>query len=220
MCEPTIWPSALAFVGFANLSIIERAVQSSGKLPVDDPSQFGSHVQYRPVHTFARRPRTNSPNSASGESGPEPDHLLRMPFSRNECTMEPPSQNTPQVHAMLQNMNLILRASYFVGLDLTDPNWTFNRFTLITLLLVMYFEVSAVYTIYTNRRNIVMIIETLCCYGINIPVCMQLEPTGGCMICFNSTLSLTFSRNRASSSTFTLSCIMRTIARTTSSSYY
>lgn len=57
-----------------------------------------------------------------------------------------------------------------VGMLVIDLDWQFNRYTLATCSVIIAFKVLSVYTIWICFNDPFHVIETVCCYGITIPV--------------------------------------------------
>lgn len=71
---------------------------------------------------------------------------------------------------MLKNMQFIVTIASVCGMRITDADFRFNVLTLCTCVVISTFKLLGVYTICINRLNVFLVLETLCLYGLTIPV--------------------------------------------------
>lgn len=107
------------------------------------------------LHSHQRRPR------AGTNAGKNAILLFLLRMS---------SEKSAHTRSMVDTLNFILLFATFVGVRLTDSDFRFNRLTFCTFALVFMFKVCSVYSVVINKHDLFRVLETLCCWGLTIPV--------------------------------------------------
>lgn len=56
------------------------------------------------------------------------------------------------------------------GVSVLNPNWRYGLRTIWLCLQTGLFSLFGIYTIFNDRHNLPLVVQSLCCFGINIPV--------------------------------------------------
>lgn len=74
-----------------------------------------------------------------------------------------------QMGPLLTANNIALVFAYITGFQCTEPNWKFNRLSMITCFMMLLAVVSLGYTV-VHSTDVFHMIETLCCVSVCAPV--------------------------------------------------
>lgn len=74
------------------------------------------------------------------------------------------------IESLMDTTNFIMFFASFVGVYITNPDFRFNILTFCTFAVIAIFKVLSVYSIVINKTDFFHVLETLCCYGLTIPV--------------------------------------------------
>lgn len=88
-------------------------------------------------------------------------------YASNIC---PDIKMSVHTKSIMNSMEFVMFFASIVGVRLTNPDFRFNKYTFCTVLVISTFLFSGCYSIIINRHDLFLILETLCAWGLVIPV--------------------------------------------------
>lgn len=100
--------------------------------------------------------------------------LYKQSYCKYRCsiTVMQSSTKTQHLEELAKCKLYIARLSAVIGMDIFSLNWSirFNLRMYIACCILIGFKILSWITIYQHRNDVFLTLETLCCYGLTIPV--------------------------------------------------